>query len=153
MQKVLVGVVFAALLLMGRVGWNFIAVEPLELELELDEVDHAGAAAEVDAWVSEDIAAGAAAPARGWLSQQRNALFEGDPEQVQELIEELHALGAEQVWFTGIEPFGGANLSSSIAAELPVDPDARAAILAREAEFLGEPSPDVGQRYVEFAFD
>ncbi len=151
MGKILMGIVFAALLLVGRVGWNVIVVEPMDLELS--EEEFAEAASEVDAWVNAEIESGVAAPARGWLSQPGNALFEGDPVQVQALVEELYDMGAEEVWFTGIEDFAGGHLSASIAARLPSDPTARAYLLAKESEFWGETSPDVGQSYVEFSFD
>ncbi|MDJ0849842.1 MAG: hypothetical protein QNK04_15845 [Myxococcota bacterium] len=151
MQKLLMGIVFAALLLVGRVGWNVIMIEPIDVELS--EEEFAQQAAEVDEWVSAEIESGSAATARGWLSQPDHTLFEGDPQQVQALVDELYELGAEGVWFTAIEDFGGGKLSASIAARLPEDTTARAAILAKESEFWGETSQDVGQRYVEFSFD
>ena len=82
-------------------------------------------------------------------------LFEGDPQSVQALIEGFYAAGAKGVWFTGVEPLGGKNLSASIAVELPEDAETRARILRTEADFWeeAEPRPDVGQRYLEMAFD
>ncbi len=109
---------------------------------------------DVDAMVEEELAAGNYAEATNWLHEPGNMLFEGDSEAVQELIDDLYAAGANSVWFTGIEDFGGAKVSASIAVDMPSDPSVRAELLLLEAEFWGEdPQPDVDQRYLSFYFD
>ncbi len=108
----------------------------------------------VDVMVEEDLAAGNYAEASNWLVEPGNMLFEGDAETVQRLIDDLYAAGAYTVWFTGIEEFGGAKVSASIAAELPADAGARAELLRIEADFWGaDPEADVDQRYMAFYFD
>ena len=66
----------------------------------------------------------------------------------------LYAAGAYSVWFTGIESFGNARVSASIAVEMPSDATSRAELLQIEADFWGvEPDPDTDQRYMVFYFD
>lgn len=109
---------------------------------------------DVDKMVEEELAAGNAAEASSWLQEPGHMLFEGDASTVQQLIDDLYAAGAYNVWFTGIEEFGGAKISASIAAEMPADPVARAELLRIEAEFWGEdPEPDTDQRYLSFYLD
>jgi hypothetical protein len=150
MRKLAAGAAMAVFLFVVRFGWNLINADAMPEEPSAKE-----AAAEVDGWVAEDLGSGAAAPARDWLAQKDNALFEGDPETVQALIDELYSLGAPNVWFTGIDQFGGANISASIAVELSEDASVRQAILRKQAEFWEqpEPEPDVGQRYIMISFD
>jgi hypothetical protein len=152
MGKLLTGAAVAVLFFAARLAWNLITAEPIS---EPTPAELAAEAAEYEAMVAEEVASGAAAPALDWLAQPDNMLFEGDPESVQSLIESLHEAGAVDVWFTGIEPFGGKNLSAAIAVELPADPEARARLLRLEAEFWQETetAPDVGQRYLEISFD
>ncbi len=110
--------------------------------------------ADVDAVVEEELAAGNYAEASSWLMEPGTMLFEGHPETVQQLIDDLYAAGAYSVWFTGIEEIGGARVSASIAAEMPADSAVRAELLRIEADFWGtEPMPDVNQRYLSFYFD
>ncbi len=109
---------------------------------------------DVDAMVEEELAADTHAEASSWLQESGNMLFEGDPETVQKLIDDLYAAGAYTVWFTGIEEFGDARISASIAVELPADATARAELFQLEANFWGEdPEPDTDQRYMVFYFD
>lgn len=152
MKKLLTSAFLAAGFLVARVAWNLISAEPLP---EPSPEDFKIEAAEIDAAVSEELAAGGGAPALNWLAEPGNMLFEGDPQAVQALIESLYAAGAKGIWFTGVEPFGGKNLSASIAVELPDDAELRARILRTEAEFWQEtePRPDVGQQYLEIGFD
>ena len=153
MRKLVTGAATALLLFAVRFGWNMINVD----EATTPSPDDAKAwAAETDSWVSEDLASGATAPARDWLSQSGNALFEGDPQAVQGLIDALYAAGSPNVFFTGIEKFGGTNVSASIAVELTEDPAVRERILHAEAEFWQDPesaTEDVGQKYVVISFD
>jgi hypothetical protein len=152
MKKLVTGAAVAAALFVARLAWNLISAEPLP---EASPADYAAEAAEIDAAVEEELAAGGGAPAQDWLAGPDNMLFEGDPRAVQALIEDLYEAGAADVWFTGIEPFGGKNLSAAIAVELPDDPAARARVLKLEADFWQEPElrPDVGQRFLEITFD
>jgi hypothetical protein len=152
MKKLVTSAALAASLFVARLAWNLISAEPLP---EPSTADLAREAAEIDAAVEEELAAGGGAPALNWLAEPDNMLFEGDPRAVQALIEDLYEAGAADVWFVGIEPFGGKNLSAAIAVELPDDTEARARILKAEAAFWQEPEPrpDVGQRFVEIAFD
>jgi hypothetical protein len=154
MRNWLTGAAMAAILLAGRLGWNLIGAEPLP---EPPAADPASEAAEVDSWVREALASGDSAPALSWLSERGNVLFEGNPQEVQTLIDALYEAGAVNVWFTGIERIGSNNVSASIAVELPAALEARARVFAVEAEFIGqaeyEPTADVGQHYLEIAFD
>jgi hypothetical protein len=152
MRKLLTGAAMAALFFAVRLAWNLITLEPAA---EPTAAEIAAEAAEWEASIAEEIASGKAAPALNWLDGPDNMLFEGDPETVQSLIEGLYEAGAVNVWFTGIEEFGGKNISAAIAVELPEDADTRARLLKAEAEFWqeAEPQADDGQRYLEFAFD
>jgi hypothetical protein len=136
----------------GRLAWNLITLEPAA---EPTAADLAAEAAEVDTWVTEELASDTSAGARDWLAHGENMLFEGDPAAVQGLIDGLYAAGATDVWFIGIERIGSRNVSASIAVELPGDPAARARILRTEADFWQEPeaNPDHGQRYLAISFD
>ena len=152
MKKLVTGAAVGAALFVARLAFNLISAEPLP---EPSPADYANEAAEIDSAVEEELAAGGGAPALNWLAGPDNMLFEGDPRAVQALIEDLYEAGAADVWFMGIEPFGGKNLSAAIAVELPDDPEARARVFAAEAAFWEEPEPrpDVGQRFVEITFD
>ena len=104
--------------------------------------------------IEEELSTGKAAEASNWLQEPGHMLFEGNPQAVQGLIDDLYAAGANNVWFTGIESFGGAEISASIAVEMPSDPSARAQLLQIEADFWGEdPKPDEEQQYLSFYFD
>jgi hypothetical protein len=152
MRKLLTGVALAALFFAARLAWNLVSLEPPP---DPTPADLAAEAAEFDAAIAGEVAAGKAAPALGWLAGPDNMLFEGDPESVQSLIEGLYDAGAVGVWFTGIEPFGGKHISAAIAVELPHDAEIRTRLLRAQADFWQETEPesDVGQRYLEFAFD
>ena len=109
---------------------------------------------DTDAMVSEELAEGNYAEASNWLQEPGNMLFEGDVQAVQRLIDDLYAAGANSVWFTGIESFGGAKISASIAVEMPSDASSRAALLQLEGDFWGEdPESDGDQQYLSFYFD
>ncbi len=109
---------------------------------------------DVDTMVEEELAEGKHEEASSWLQESGNMLFEGDGASVQELIDDLYAAGAYSVWFTGIENFGEARVSASIAVEMPADAASRAQLLQIEADFWGvEPDPDTDQRYMVFYFD
>jgi hypothetical protein len=152
MKKLITSAAIGTAFFVGRLAWNLISAEPLP---EPTAEDFKVEAAEIDAAVSEELAAGGGKPALNWLAEPDNMLFEGDPASVQSLIESLYAAGAPGIWFMGIEPFGGKQLSASIAVELPDDAEARARIFKTEAEFWQEPEPrpDVGQQYLEIGFD
>jgi hypothetical protein len=153
MRKLAAWAGLGALFFAVRLAWNLIGAEPIP---EPAQDDFAAMAAEIDAAVAEDLATGKGALARGWLEQDDNMLFEGDPEGVESLIESFYEAGATGVWFTGIEEFEGRNLTASIAVELPVEKEARARVFGVEAGYWGEhgePTPDVGQRYLEVGFD
>ena len=109
---------------------------------------------DVDTMVQEELAAGNYEEASSWLQEPGNMLFEGDPGSVQKLIDDLYAAGAYTVWFTGIEEFGGAKISASLAVELPADSLARAELFQLEADFWGtEPEADKDQQYMVFYLD
>lgn len=115
-------------------------------------------AAEIDQWAQETLDEGSHAEARAWLAVPSNATFEADKADVQRFVSALYAAGARKVYITGIEPFGGSNLSASLLVELPASSTARAAIFAEEAKFVqeyvgGDASEDVGQRYLEVYWD
>lgn len=152
MKKLVTGAAMAVLFFAVRLAWNMITAEPTP------EATASGLAAEVaeyDAEVERQIASGEAAPALGWLSSSENMLFEGDPQTVQSLIEDLHRSGAPSVWFIDIEELAGKKVAASIAVELPKDPATRARLLKAEADFWQETEvqEDVGQRYLAFSFD
>jgi hypothetical protein len=115
--------------------------------------DPMAAARAVDEAVAEDLTAGRVADARHWLGRADNRLFAGNAREVQRFIDDLYAVGARHVWFTGIERFERASVSASLAVELPHDAVKRSALLRLSARFRGElePTPDLGQRYLEFA--
>ena len=152
MRKLVTGAFIALLFFVARIAWNLVTAEPIP---EPTQADFAAGAAEFDALVAEEVESGAAAPARGWLGDSDNMLFEGDPESVQTLIEDLYAAGAVDIRFIGIERIAGKNISASIAVELPDEAAARAQLFAAHAQYWQdtEPDPDTGQRYLEFAFD
>ncbi len=109
---------------------------------------------DVDAMVEEELAASNTAEAGSWLQEPGNMLFEGDAASVQQLIDDLYTAGAYNVWFTGIEEFGDAKVSASLAAEMPADEASRAELLRIEADFWGvELEPDKDQRYLAFYLD
>jgi hypothetical protein len=152
MRKLVTGAAIAALFFAVRIAWNLVTAEPIP---EPTQADLAAEAAEFDALVAQEVESGAAAPARGWLGDPDNLLFEGDPQSVQALIDELYAAGAVDVWFIGIEPIAGRNVSASIAVQLPEQAAARAPLFDAHAQYWQdtEPDPDTGQRFLEFAFD
>jgi hypothetical protein len=140
-----------AILLLGwgvKFGFNMITAEPY-LEPSAEEW-----AAEVDGWVDESLADGTAAEARGWFRNENHVSFEGDPKQMNDVIEDLYASGAERVWMIDIVDFGGKRISDTLAAELPSAPSGRARVFAAEARLWGgESTEDVGQRYLTVSFD
>ena len=152
MRKLITGAALAVLFFAIRLAWNLITSEPAP---EATAADLAAEVAEYDAEVERQIASGEAAPALDWLSSSDHMLFEGDPETVQSLIEDLHRTGASSVWFVGIGELAGKKISASIAVELPEDDGTRGRLLKAEADFWQETEAqrDVGQRYLEFAFD
>ena len=152
MRKLVTGAVIALLFLVVRIAWNLVTAEPIP---EPTQASRAGEAAEFDALVAKEVESGAAAPARSWLGDSDNLLFEGDPQSVQTLIEDLYAAGAVDIWFIGIEQIAGRNVSASIAVQLPDEAAARAPLFDAHAKYWqdAEPDPDSGQRYLEFAFD
>jgi len=143
-----------AILMIGfcvKFGLNMIDAEPYT---EPSAADEAEWAAEDDTWIAESLQSGTAAPARGWLDGADHVSFEGPPDLMNELIEKLHAAGAEQVWMVDIAEFGGKQISDTIAVELPAPGPGRDAIFALEAELWdGEGRGDVGQRYLALSFD
>ena len=148
MKNILSIVAILALGWAVKFGINLITAEPY-VEPTAEEW-----AAEVDAWVDESLADGTAAEARGWFRNENHVSFEGDPKQMNEVIEDLYASGAEQVWMIDIVEFGGKKISDTVAAELPSSPSQRARVLAAEARLWdGESSEDVGQRYLTVSFD
>jgi hypothetical protein len=152
MKKLVTGAAMAVLFFAVRLAWNLITYEPAP---EATASDLAAEFAEYDAEVERQIASGEAAPALDWLSSSENMLFEGDPQTVQSLIEDLHRSGAPSVWFMDIEELAGKKISASIAVELPEDPATRASLLKAEADFWQETEvrEDLGQRYLAFSFD
>ena len=99
---------------------------------------------------------GQAEPALGWLDHESHGTFEAPPDQLRELVDSLHAAGADGVWMVGIEEFAGARLSDTVAAELPESGPLRERLFQVDAELrggLGGATPDVGQDYLVFAFD
>ena len=115
-------------------------------------------AAELDQWAQETLDEGSHAEARAWLRLPNNATFEASKDDVKRFVSALYEAGARKVYITGIEPFGGSNLSASLLVELPASSTARAAIFAEEAKFIqehvgGDASQDVGQRYLEVYWD
>ena len=108
--------------------------------------------------MEQEVSSGAAEPARGWLRAPNHGTFEAPPQQLNQLIEDFHAAGADKVWMVGIESLGNSRLADVIAVELPTDPARRAEIFAVEAALHGEyaedfATPDVGQRYLTVSFD
>ena len=151
MRKLVTGAVFGVLFFVVRFAWNLITMEPAA---DPTASELAAEAAQFEAEIAEEIATGKAEPALNWLSGPDNMLFEGDPATVQSLIESLYEAGAVDIWFTGIEEFGGKNISAAIAVELPEDAEIRARLLQAQASFWEEPAEaDAGQRYLHFAFD
>jgi hypothetical protein len=153
MRKLVTSAVIALLFfLVVRIAWNLVTAEPIP---EPTEASRAAEAAEFDALVAKEVESGAAGPARGWLGDSDNLLFDGDPQAVQTLIEDLYAAGAVDIWFIGIEQIAGRNVSASIAVQLPDEPAARAPLFDAHARYWqdADPDPDSGQRYLEFAFD
>ena len=152
MRKLVTGAAIAVLFFVVRIAWNLVTAEPIP---EPTQADLAAGAAEFDALVAKEVESGQAGAARGWLGDSDNLLFEGDPQSVQALIEDLNAAGAVDVWFIGIERIAGKNVSASIAVELPNEATARAQLFEAHAQYWQdtEPDPDTGQRYLEFAFD
>ncbi len=122
---------------------------------EIEVVDAASFAEATDAWALTELAETRHEHAHAWLTEKGNALYEGDPERVQALIDSLYAAGARAVWFTGIEHVDGVATSAALAVEMPRAEAARRALLEREASWWNspEPHPDVGQRYLGFSFD
>ncbi|MEM7411177.1 MAG: hypothetical protein AAF430_13155 [Myxococcota bacterium] len=147
MQKILIVVVLSLCFAVAkRVWW---AVED-----EMFPVDETAWAEEADAWVAEDLAGGTVADARHWLQQEGNAIWGGDSQDVQALVDDVYASGAPNVWFTGLEEYEGKTLTASIAIELPASGIAREQIFQREAVFWGsDPTPDVGQKYLAIYLD
>ena len=133
-----------------KFGWNIVTVEPIESE----EQSQAEWIADDDEWIAGEIANGSAAPASGWLQQPSHGTFEGDPAQMQELIARFEAAGATRVWMVGIEELGKAQLSDTIAVELPARGPTRDRLFEAEAEFSGgDGTPDLGQNYLLLSFD
>ena len=152
MRRLATGAAFGALFFVLRFGWNLIS---MEAPAEPSASELAAEAAQFEAEIAEEIASGTAQPALDWLEGPANMLFEGDPTTVQSLVESLYEAGAVDVWFTGIDQFGGKNISAAIAVELPRDAETRGRLLQAEADFWEESQaePDVGQRYLHFSFD
>lgn len=150
MQKIASTVVIVVLIWALRFGYNVITASD-----DLGSYEDDGAwIAEENQWIEEEVATGSAQRARGWLAAPKHGTFEGNPKQMDALIERFHSAGASEVWMVGIESFGGAELSDTISVELPTDPQARARIFAVETELYGEAyTPDVGQRYLTISFD
>ncbi|MGI9591208.1 MAG: hypothetical protein ACR2P8_07560 [Myxococcota bacterium] len=148
MKNVLVTLAILILAWGVRFGWNMITAEPYV------EPTAAEWAAEDDTWVQESLSDGTAEPARGWLDQSDTATFEARPQTMNEMIEQMHAAGAENVWMIDIVEFAGKRISDTIAVELPPPGIARDQVFAAEATFWdGEGSEDVGQRYLTLSFD
>lgn len=111
---------------------------------------------EMDDMAAEEISADAA-EARAWLAAPDHQMFEGDKGTVAELVDRFYAAGAPRVWITGIEDFGGTQVSASIVVEMPSSSADREAVLAIEKDYAatyGESGyEDRGQRYLMLGFD
>lgn len=140
-----------AILIVGwgvKFGWNMINAEPY-MEPTASEW-----AAEEDSWVEESLSDGSAAEARGWLDEPGHGTFEAPPHIVNEVIEDLHAAGADRVWMIDIAEFQGKELSDTIAVELPTAGVKREMVFEAAGEYWGGGGPeDVGQRYLTMSWD
>ena len=100
-----------------------------------------------------------AAEARAWLKDANHVIFEGSKEEVTKLVEDMYAAGAKEVRITGVVDIEGAQLSASLAVALPEDPAARMRVfdveraLYKAWEDEEAATQDVGQKYMDFAFD
>jgi len=149
-KKIATTLVLLALGWTVKFGFNVLNADPVDLS-DSSDTDWI---MEESEWISEEIQSGVAAPARGWFDQPRHGSFEADPRQLNALIKEFHANGAENVWVVGIEEFNGAQLADSIAVELPPSGPDRDRIFAVEAALWdGEGTPDVGQSYLVVTYD
>ena len=113
-------------------------------------------AADWDGWAAEDMEGGKE-EARAWLKGEKNGIFEMGNAPVIKLTDDLYTAGAENVWITGIESFGGDQLSASMAVELPGEAEMRGKVFAVDAKFRGMngegPAKDVGQNFLTYYFD
>ena len=119
--------------------------------------DEKSEAEETDKQIEEWLSEPDKAEAREWLQGDSHILFEGDKETAARLVHDLYSAGAKEVWVIGITAFDDSDVAAAFVAVLPGDTAARKRVFAVEADFQklaeGEPSSDVGQKYLHFSFD
>jgi len=138
-----------AALVVASIGCGATSVSVSEDEKsEAEETDK-----QIEEWLSEPDKA----EAREWLQGDSHILFEGDKETAARLVHDLYSAGAKEVWVIGITAFDDSEVAAAFVAVLPGDTAARKRVFAVEADFQklaeGEPSSDVGQKYLHFSFD
>jgi hypothetical protein len=115
---------------------------------EIEESDK-----QIEQWLSEPDKA----EARRWLESDDHILFEGDKETAAKLVGDLHIAGAKQVWVIGVTRIADSEVAAAFVAVLPADAGARKQLFALESDFRkmvdGDPTRDVGQKYLHFSFD
>jgi hypothetical protein len=108
---------------------------------------------EIKEWLSEPDKA----EALKWLQGDSHILFEGDKETAARLVRDLYSAGAKEVWVIGITALDDSEVAAAFVAVLPADAAARKRVFAVESDFQkgadGEPSRDIGQKYLHFSFD
>lgn len=108
---------------------------------------------EIAGWLSEPDTA----EARKWLESDSHVLFEGDKATAGKLVNDLYTAGAREVWIIGITEFGDSEVAAAFVAVLPSDTAARKRVFAVESDFQklvgGDPSNDLGQKYLHLTFD
>ncbi len=119
--------------------------------------DESSEAKDSDKQIEEWLAEPDNAEAREWLQSDSHILFEGDKETAGKLVSDLYSAGATQVWIIGIAELGDSEVAAAFVAVLPADTAARKRVFAVESDFQklidGEPSRDLGQKYLHFSFD
>jgi hypothetical protein len=140
---------FMATITLGAVGCMSASVSVSKDEkTEIEESDK-----QIEEWLSEPDKA----EARIWLESESHILFEGDKEVAAKLVGDLYSAGAKQVWIIGVTRIADSEVAAAFVAVLPPDGAARKQLFALESDFQklvdGEPTRDVGQKYLHFSFD
>jgi len=119
--------------------------------------DEKSEAEETDKQIKEWLSEPDKAEARQWLQGDSHILFEGDKETAARLVRDLYSAGAKEVWVIGITVLDDSEVAAAFVAVLPGDTAARKRVFAVESDFQkladGEPSRDIGQKYLHFSFD
>ncbi len=160
-----IGVSFGTIIAITLFGWRLYRIghrvtrglgDPPAAAAPFDvgfKFDPKAAAAEEDLEVERMLKEPGSAEAGEWLDPAKypnHGVAEMGRERARAMVAGFYERGATRVSVLDVGPLGNTIMTSTIAVELPSEPDKRKGCLVWETQYLGgaDPTTDVGQKYL-----